>query len=696
MGDPQIPDPDPGPGQRGRDPRLAWFDVGGRYDAAAPDGVMTAVLEEVADFSGRPPTAATDSEVTGMLGRWQAAEAHAHARMLGCVRELVRRRAPKTHTVKVNGRHLQFPVRVYRGDLPAQWGIDVAHEVAAALKMSWQAAEALVTLGWELEARLPGTGRLLDAGLLTGLKAKIIVQELSVLPDELIGAAEELLSEEDLAADDMTPGRLRKLCQQVTDCVDPAGARQRREQAEREQARVKFFRSHGGAGSLFACGLPADEALRSESNVQKRALEYQDAGLDETMDLLRVLALVDTINGRGLDERVALWRAEQAARTGGQDPASDDTMSPEDGGNAEGGPSDPGGGGDPGDAGEDGGAGRDDDTGERNGPGGGEGPRGDGADTDGSSRNGTGEDGAGEDDANGNGDDGPGGGSGPGGGGSPGSGGGGEDSGAGGGGGGVPAGRPDPGLPSLVHLTLPLADLLDRRAQRPGEAPGYGSLDPALVRQLADAAIRSPGTRFCFTAVDDDGHAAAHGCARLIRAPAARGTRNTKKIRRTRRNGQTGPPGSPRDGPPATGWDLTPDTTRPGPPGGHGSWILTLPGGRRYRIDLHAIPLEHCDHAYETPGYRPGRLLRHLVQVRDGECTFTGCSRPARESDFEHATPYDKGGRTDFCNAGARSRRCHRVKQIPGWAVTQVQPGWHTWTVPSGRTYTKAPKRYPS
>jgi len=307
MGDPQTPgpDPDPGSGGGGRDPRLAWFDVGGRYDLAAPDGVMTAVLEEVADYSGRPPGAASDSEVTGMLGRWQAAEAHAHARMLGCVRELIRRRAPKATTRRVNGRKLQFPVRVYRADLPAQWGIDVAHEVAAALKISWQAAEALVTLGWELEARLPGTGRLLDTGLITGLKAKIIAAELSVLSDELIGVAEQRLFEEaDLAADDLTPGRLRKLCQHITDTVDPEGARRRREDAEREQARVTFFRSHGGGGAVFGCGLPADEALRSESNIQKRALEYQDAGIGERIDLLRVLALVDTINGRGLDERV--------------------------------------------------------------------------------------------------------------------------------------------------------------------------------------------------------------------------------------------------------------------------------------------------------------------------------------------------------------------------------------------------------
>src|SRR6185437_6845742 len=53
-------------------------------------------------------------------------------------------------------------------------------------------------------------------------------------------------------------------------------------------------------------------------------------------------------------------------------------------------------------------------------------------------------------------------------------------------------------------------------------------------------------------------------------------------------------------------------------------------------------PLTSCDHRYEAPGYQPGDLLRHLVQIRDGECTFPACSRHARESDFEHALPTTK------------------------------------------------------
>jgi hypothetical protein len=83
------------------------------------------------------------------------------------------------------------------------------------------------------------------------------------------------------------------------------------------------------------------------------------------------------------------------------------------------------------------------------------------------------------------------------------------------------------------------------------------------------------------------------------------------------------------------------------------------------------------------------------VQIRDGECTFPPCSRHARGCDFEHATPHDQGGRTCACNGGARSRRCHRVKQSPGGTVTQPRPGWHQWTTPSGRSYTQGPMQYP-
>jgi hypothetical protein len=115
----------------------------------------------------------------------------------------------------------------------------------------------------------------------------------------------------------------------------------------------------------------------------------------------------------------------------------------------------------------------------------------------------------------------------------------------------------------------------------------------------------------------------------------------------------------------------------------------------QFTVDLEPVPTYDCDHRNESHAYKPNDTLRHLVQIRDHTCTFPPCNRHARESDFEHAVPYDQGGRTCGCNAGARSRKCHQVKQSPGWTVTQPRPGWHQWTTPRGRTYTQGPKRYP-
>ena len=66
---------------------------------------------------------------------------------------------------------------------------------------------------------------------------------------------------------------------------------------------------------------------------------------------------------------------------------------------------------------------------------------------------------------------------------------------------------------SLPEVTAPLATL-QRRAERPGETRLLGPLDPALTRDLAAAAARSPHARWEITIVDDRGYATGHGIAR--------------------------------------------------------------------------------------------------------------------------------------------------------------------------------------
>jgi Domain of unknown function (DUF222) len=81
----------------------------------------------------------------------------------------------------------------------------------------------------------------------------------------------------------------------------------------------------------------------------------------------------------------------------------------------------------------------------------------------------------------------------------------------------APAPAPAPGVsagPSvaaLVTLTIPLATW-QGRSEAPGEADGFGPLDADDARDLAAAAARHPRTRWCLTALNPDGTAAAHGC----------------------------------------------------------------------------------------------------------------------------------------------------------------------------------------
>ena len=275
----------------------------------------------------------------------------------------------------------------------------------------------------------------------------------------------------------------------------------------------------------------------------------------------------------------------------------------------------------------------------------------------------------------------------------------------------TPPGSPAP--PRLTDLTVPLATLLGPPT-RPGESHGFGPLDPALCRALAALAAASPHTTACVTVTDPDGHAIGHGClttgrrrAPLPGAPdpplTALPARLNLAITATRLTSLLQPAGQSRPpGPgPRSGWALakSPAPDPPGPPGDPpwcGTWIITLPSGLQYQVPVEPVPTHACDHRRESHAYEPNDMLRHLVQIRDYECTLPTCSRHAKDTDFEHAVPYDQGGRTCGCNAGARSRACHQVKQAPGWKVTQPKPGWHQWETPSGRTYTQEPKRYPT
>src|SRR5215475_116256 len=120
-------------GEQGRDPRLAAFVKGGPGDTRSPGPELA---KEIAELSGPDwrCDGATDDELIGLLGRWQAVESWAAAGKLGVVRELIRRRARpglRGHPVPMHG------------DLPDAWEEGLDHEVSAELGISLPAAGRL-------------------------------------------------------------------------------------------------------------------------------------------------------------------------------------------------------------------------------------------------------------------------------------------------------------------------------------------------------------------------------------------------------------------------------------------------------------------------------------------------------------------------------------------------------------------------
>jgi hypothetical protein len=497
-----------------------------------------------------------------------------------------------------------------------------------------------------------------------------------------------------------TYGQVKRLAEQAALTVDPEAAARRREHAERNNSRVTMFREDSGAVALSGRDLPTDQALAAHAHVCARAQQYKDSGAFPAgagMDQFRATAYLDLLNSKPAEERIASGQLDPVARTAGAESCTPDNAEAADtrADNAD--DCVPGNGRDPSGAASTGSGEAERDG---NGPSG-TGSNGDGPDGDGPAGDQPGDDGPG--------DHGPGGGH-PGSPGTP----------------SIPGsgGSANVTPPRLMDLVLPLATLLGL-AERPGESHGLGPLDPCLCRELALAAACSPWTRLCVTVTDAGGIAVGHGCARGARnaegkppgpagdpASPRAGTREagtrtslalpaqvnlTVTTARLAELGPTGPPGAHgASGPPGQPpWSFT-RARDPGPPGGYGTWILTLPDGRQLTVALEPMPTYECDHRHESRAYQPNDRLRHQVQVRDYTCTFPPCNRHARESDFEHAVPYDQGGRTCACNAGARSRACHQIKQSRGWKVTQPRPGWHQWETPSGRTYTQPPKHYPT
>ena len=205
---------------------------------------------------------------------------------------------------------------------------------------------------------------------------------------------------------------------------------------------------------------------------------------------------------------------------------------------------------------------------------------------------------------------------------------------------------PARGVPAAggsVNLTMPAAAWLGH-CDAPGEVPGTGPADAGTCRDLAAALAASPATRWCVTAVDRQGRAVAHGCAR---------------------DG----PGPPASGDPA-------------------AWLAT--------VKITPIETGTCQHRRESAGYQPSNLLRHLIKTRSRRCGFPGCRRPAVQCDDDHTIPYHQGGKTCECNLHPLCRRHHQTKQAPGWRLDQPEPGTLSGPCPADGRSPSPPSHTPA
>jgi hypothetical protein len=229
------------------------------------------------------------------------------------------------------------------------------------------------------------------------------------------------------------------------------------------------------------------------------------------------------------------------------------------------------------------------------------------------------------------------------------------------------------GLTGSVHLTLPAATWLGF-SDAAGEMAGFGPVSSMTGRDLAARLARGKAS-WCVTLTDPDGQAVAHACAANgppVKSPPT---------------GQQPSHAPPAHGPPAQ----EPPPQEPLPPdvtGTQARWLAAL--------QFRWLERDECQHDQRTSAYRPGPVLRHLIQIRHQTCAAPGCRYPARRCDLDHTIPYDGGGMTCQCNLAPLCRKHHQAKQASGWQVTQPEPGVLTWTAPHGRSYRVTPGSYPA
>ncbi len=639
-----------GPDGLGGDALGPEFAQGRVADALRPGPVLAALTEQA--VSDLP--ALTDNQLFGALHAARRLENRIFYLQTLAIAEFGRRRAAQRADADARG--------IVPGRRP---GERPDAELAAELLISRHFAGDWLASAADLVARLPRTLAGMADGLIDPCRAGLIACYTASLSLADAAAADEILA---AMAPEVTAETLARRAAALEIKLDPEAARSRRERARKDRQRVEVRREASGNACVAGRELAVDQALASKANIHALALRLRRDGMPGTLDALRVTVFNDLLQGRNpLDRAAALRRQPRAAathdggvhddaarddgtRAGGQSSAagslSADDWDPADIPPPEA-PADDQENPDP------------DEDWEVRAPAGGASSGWDRPGTAGSRWDLDYKDIREEEDDEDTAARPHGSGAGPGGSAPPGS-------------GGVASAPAVAPMPAVINLIVPAGTLLGWD-NTPGQAAGWGLLDPSDTRTLVQASSRHPQTRWCLTLTAADGTAIAHGCS-AGQHPWDPG-------------GHPWDPGGTPGHAGTTGHGGTADGRRT-------AGLVQLASLlRRLDITLEPIARGGCDHASAEDRYTPSRKLKHLVRARTATCTGPGCNAQACYADLDHTVPWPIGP-TDQCNLGPKCRTHHRCKESPDWKLEQPEPGVFRWTLPNGRVHTTRPTVY--
>jgi hypothetical protein len=616
--------------------RVPLAAVAGRVaERLAPGPDLAAWLATV------PPAGLGDGDLAAVAGSWRRVASWAQARELAAVAQMTSRAAARDEnaSISADGR-------------PSRITPSAAAEVALELTMSPYGAAWWADLAVELAWRLAATGAALAAGIIDLARARLIAEATSPLGDEAARAVEARVLP---AAGDQTTGMLRAALRRAVIAADPAGAEERRKEAER-RAKVVLYPGDDGTATLAGQGLPALQAAAAMARITAMARAMKAAGAGGGIGLLATQAFAGLLLGT-LPPIPPADGAPPGNPTG-DDPASPPDASPDDDPAGDVPP--------PGDQD----APRDDD----NYPCPGDNPAGHAGypddDDDGCpapdwpalpavippavTRPGTQ----------------------------------------------IPDGRPVTGL---LDVALPW-QVLAGSSSEPGQLGRIGPIPATQARRLAAAAARDPGTEWRIIVTTTGGHALA-----VTRIPRPRG--RPPEPGPGKGSGAAAWPGAGTEPGAGTGLvgrvtlTIREDILAHPPPVANGQdpstriLLLALQAAGRAADRAGAAMAADaaaggCAHATASTAYRPPPRLKEYIAARDLTCRFPRCRQPAWRGDLDHTIPFDDGGLTCRCNLGGLCRTHHILKHHPDWKLRQIAPGVFAWTTPAGRTYTSTPDVY--